>query len=208
MAHSQPGAGSEYDRLFDHSYDGIQEYDNPLPGWWTWLFVLSIIFSVLYFMYYHIGIGPTVEDRYETQMARQVSNQLAQLGDLQADDATIMTFVHRQDWMNAMGGIFRGQCAQCHAADGGGNVGPNLTDDMWKNVRAPRDIYRVISQGIPGTSMPAFGDRFREPQLILLASYVASLRGTTPAQPKPPEGARTPPWPTFEELGVVIGGEN
>ena len=58
---------SAEDRLLDHEYDGIQEYDNPLPSWWVWVFWATIIFSGAYIMYYHVGIGPTVHDEFEAQ---------------------------------------------------------------------------------------------------------------------------------------------
>lgn len=198
--HNSPGLGSpDPERLTDHDYDGIQEFDNPLPGWWTWLFVGSIAFSLAYVAWYHIGLGPSIHDRYEAQVAAHVERQLAQLGDIQPDNATILDFVERDDWMQAMGGIFRGTCAQCHAADGGGSIGPNMTDDHYRWVRQPSDIVGIIRSGIPGTSMPAFGDRFRDPQIILLAAYVASLRNTTPAAPKAAEGDRIPPWSNWRE---------
>jgi cytochrome c oxidase cbb3-type subunit 3 len=186
---------SAYDRLMDHEYDGIREFDNPLPGWWTWLFVGSIIFSVIYVAYFHFGVGPSIEDRYQTAQARQVEALLAQLGEIAPDNETIVRFMHKDDWMTAMQGVFTGNCAQCHVADGGGGIGPNLTDDQYKNVKEPADIFTVISEGIPGTSMAGWSDRLREPQMILLAAYVASLRGTEPANGIASEGSRIDPWP-------------
>lgn len=196
---TNPKPQQDFGNLLDHDYDGICEYDNPLPGWWTWIFVASIAFSVVYYMYYHsTGIGADVHQKYEAQMVAHISKQLEQLGQLQPNDPTIVLFMSKTDWMNAMAGIFRGTCAQCHAADGGGGIGPNLTDDNYLHVKTPKDIYEVISNGWQGTSMPAFKDRFREPQRILLAAYVASLRGTNPAQPKAPQGESIAPWPAPE----------
>jgi cytochrome c oxidase cbb3-type subunit 3 len=194
-------ADREYDKFFEHAHDGIREYDNPLPGWWTWLFVGSIAFSIWYFIYYQIGVGPSIYDRYDKAVVTQLERQLGSFGKLTPDDATIMRLIdEKPDMIKAVGGIFRGNCAQCHATDGGGNIGPNLTDDAWKNVRHPADIFTVISDGVPGTAMPAWKHRFREAQRILLAAYVASLRGTTPAAPKAPEGQVIPPWPTLKDL--------
>jgi cytochrome c oxidase cbb3-type subunit 3 len=183
----------------DHEYDGIHEYDNPLPGWWTWLFILSVVFSVLYVGYYHIGIGPSVEDKYQSEAAAYVESLISKLGDIRADNATILEYKDNADWMAATGGMFVGNCAQCHAADGGGNVGPNLTDGYYKNIKEPRDIFRVITEGVPAKGMQAWEDRLSEPQRILLAAYVASLRDTTPVSPKEREGDAIPAWSTFEE---------
>jgi cytochrome c oxidase cbb3-type subunit 3 len=194
-------AGSEYDKFFEHEHDGIREYDNPLPAWWTWIFVASIFFSVCYYFYYHIGVGPSIHDRYDTEVVAQLERQLGSFGQLKPDDVTIMRLLaEKADMIDAVGGIFRGNCAQCHDTDGGGNIGPNLTDDHWKNVRRPADIFKVISEGLPGTAMPAWKQRFREPQLILLSAYVASLRGSTPTSPKAPEGSAIEPWPGLDDL--------
>lgn len=195
---SNPG----YDDFFKHDHDGITEYDNPLPGWWTWLFVLSIFFSLGYVAYYHIGVGPSVEDKYQAEVTAYFEKQLAALGELKGDDQTIVRLMQNEDLMNAMGGLFRGNCAQCHRDDGGGNIGPNLTDEQWKNVKTPADLFTVIQNGIPGTSMPAWGQRLREPQIIILSAYVASIRGSDPQNPKAAEGSRIAPWPTPEELGI------
>jgi cytochrome c oxidase cbb3-type subunit 3 len=194
-------------RLMDHEYDGIQEYDNPLPRWWNWLFIGSIVFSGLYVTWYHIGVGPSVEEKYDAEVTAYVERLLEALGEIQADDATIVRFMNNEDWMKAMSGTFVGNCSQCHAADGGGGIGPNLTDDRYKNVTTPKDIYDVIANGIEGASMAAWKDRLRDPQIILLASYVASLRGTTPANPIAPEGNVAPPWPEAPAEGAESGGD-
>jgi cytochrome c oxidase cbb3-type subunit 3 len=198
---------STYGELMDHEYDGIREYDNPLPGWWTWIFWVTVVFSAVYVFYFH-GAGPSIEDRYQAAVARHVENLLAQLGVITPDNRTIVEFMGNEDWMSAMGGLFKGNCSQCHAVDGGGNVGPNLTDEHYKNVTEPADIFRVINEGVAGTSMKGWSDRLREPQMILLAAYVATLRGTEPAVPKEAEGDRIAPWPALDDLQEPEGGES
>jgi cytochrome c oxidase cbb3-type subunit 3 len=185
--------------LMDHEYDGIREFDNPLPSWWSWIFAVSVIFSLVYYAYYHMGVGPTIHDKYQTEVAAHVEKLLAQLGDIQADNATILDYSRNTEWMAAARGMFVGNCSQCHATDGGGNVGPNLTDDQFINVKEPKDIFTVITKGVAGKGMQAWGDRLSEPQRILLASFVVSLRGTTPSKPKAAEGPAVPPWETFED---------
>jgi cytochrome c oxidase cbb3-type subunit 3 len=167
---------SPYEEFFRHDHDGIMEFDNPLPGWWRWLFIGSIAFSVAYVVYYHGGEGATIAEAYDTEVVAHLEQQLASLGTIAADDATIMRLTaEKADMIAAMGGMFRANCAPCHRDDAGGNIGPNLTDDHWKNVKAPADIFRVVSEGVPGTAMASWKSRFREPQIILLAAYVASL---------------------------------
>jgi len=203
-------ANDDYDKLMDHNYDGIEEYDNPLPGWWRWLFILSIAFSVLYFMYYHMGVGPTVQDKYQAQVTAFYEKQLAVLGVSEPTDEAIIRLSNDEAMMDAVSRMFQGNCGQCHRADGGGNIGPNLTDDSWKNVETPEDIFGVIKNGVPGTAMTAWDYRFRDAQIILLAAYVTSLRGSDPPNAKGPEGRPIPPWPEAPESGddVASDGES
>jgi cytochrome c oxidase cbb3-type subunit 3 len=94
--------------------------------------------------------------------------------------------------------MFKANCAVCHAPDGGGRTGPNMTDDSYINIKKPEDFYRIIHDGVLAKGMPEWGKRFSQSQLILLASYVANLRGTTPRDPKAAEGSPVPPWPKVE----------
>ena len=110
-------------------------------------------------------------------------------------DYTVSHFAFEE----AMAGAFENNCAQCHRADLGGNIGPNLTDDHWKNVKSPVDIVRVISEGVPGTAMTAWKNRFREPQIMLIAAYVASRRGSGPPNPKAAEGVVIEAWDRWSD---------
>ena len=98
--------------------------------------------------------------------------------------------------MQAGAGLFKANCAVCHGADGGGGTGPNLCDDSFLNVKKPEDIFTVISGGVVQKGMPAWNARFGEAQMVLLSSYVAHLRGTSPAAPKAPQGNAIAAWAT------------
>lgn len=188
------------DQLLEHEYDGIREYDNPIPGWWHWLFVLSIVFSVVYFMYYHIGtISSTIHDDWQAQQVAEFQRIFGTLGELQPDQATILRMMKNPQMMAVAQGIFVGNCAACHGRDGGGITGPNLTDDNYKNIRTIEDLYTVITKGAANGAMPAWEQRLLPNERIILASYVASLRGTTPANPRPVEGSRIDAWPEIAE---------
>lgn len=184
--------------LLDHASDGIQEYDNALPGWWTGLFWATIVFSLFYPFYYEWGIGPSVLSEYQAEVTEAAEAQLARLGPLEPDNATIVALAEDPKKVLVGRALFRTNCSACHAADGGGGVGPNLTDGTFINISQPSDIARVIHDGVIAKGMPAWSPRFNQTQITLLAAYVASLRGTTPAAPKPPQGDKTPPpWSTF-----------
>jgi len=185
--------------LLDHDNDGIREYDNPTPGWWTTIFWGSVLFAVVYFAYYHVGIGPSLDDVYQAELGTYYAEQAERLGDLQADEATILWIAHDDKTLLGGQAMFRSNCAQCHGADGGGGTGPNLADDAWINVKGVEDIYRMIHDGQVGKGMPAWGDRFKRPQLVVLTAYVASLRGKATGAPKPPQGDAIAPWPPKPE---------
>lgn len=183
------------DVLLDHAYDGIKEYDNPMPGWWVWLFVATIVFSFFYVLYYHVGTGPSIYDRLESEQARYGEMIIARFGELKPDEQTIGMLMRDENVISSMAGLYRGRCAQCHAADGSGGVGPNLTNDYYIRVRTLPDIATIISKGVVDRGMPAWEDQFSETQIVLLSAYVAHLRGTSPGRGTAPQGERIPPWP-------------
>lgn len=184
--------------LTDHEYDGILEYDNPVPAWWHWLFFGSFVFSIFYLMYYMSGVpGRTLAENHATAVAQAQETLLADLGMLQPDQKTILEYMDSKEWMAYAGSVFAGNCAQCHGANAEGQVGPNLTDDAYINVKQITDIATVISNGANNQAMPAWGQQFHPTQITLLSSYVATLRGQN-IPGKSAEGEVIPPWPTPE----------
>jgi cytochrome c oxidase cbb3-type subunit 3 len=182
-------------RILDHDCDGIREYDNPMPFWWTAIFWVSMIFALPYFAFYHLGgVGTSLSEDYGAEMGAFYEMQAARLGNLKPDEATILTLSTDRQKLLAGQNMFKANCATCHAPDGGGKTGPNLTDDFYINVRRPEDIFRVVRDGIEAKGMPRWGKRFSEAQLVLLSSYVVSLRGTNPASPLKAQGDQVGPW--------------
>lgn len=185
--------------LTDRCCDGIRERDRPIPAWWKWTFLLTMMIAPPYLLYYHGGAeGRTMEDRYEAALASNLQLQFAEIGELKADRDTLLKFLARPNWLQVGKSVFSRHCAQCHGKDGGGQVGPNLTDDAYKNVSDVGDIVTVLQRGAGNGAMPAWQDRLSINELVLTAAYAASLRGTTPATAKPPEGRVIAPWPEPE----------
>jgi cytochrome c oxidase cbb3-type subunit III len=181
-----------------YSYDGIQEYDNPLPSWWKNMFWVTIVFSPFYFLYYHNNEdGRSVEDQYSIALAENTRKQYAEIGDLEGDQATMLKFLKEPKWVGVGKSIFKANCVSCHGSDGGGLVGPNLCDDNYKSVKQLTDIVTVVQSGLAGGAMPAWGTRLsHKNDLILVSIYVASLRGTQPTTAKAPDGVPIAAWPT------------
>lgn len=182
--------------LTGHAFDGIQEYDNPLPGWWKWLFIATIVFSLLYWPYYHFGApGRSASERFSVAIAENMRLQFAEIGELQPNEATLVKMMYDDGWVKFGESVYRANCASCHGLDGGGIVGPNLADDHYKNVREITDILNIVQNGAAAGAMPAWKSRLQLNEQILVSSYVASLRGSTPAKAKGAEGNVIPPWP-------------
>lgn len=192
----------ENEPLIQHSYDGIQEFDNPLPSWWKWMFVGSIVYSMLYALFFHIGApGRSIVDQYDAALAANTRLQFSEVGDLQPTADNILLYSSalvgsRKSWLSVGQTLYKTNCVSCHGRDGEGKVGPNLADDYYKNVHKVEDIARVISQGAGNGAMPAWGTRLLPNEIILVSAYVASLRGSPKGEGgKPPEGSEIPPWP-------------
>ncbi len=185
------------DPLLDHDYDGIREYDNPLPGWWVALFWGTILFALPYTAFFHGADGRSIGDDYESEVAAFAEQLIATYGNLHADVATIRQYMDDEVAMAGMASLFRSKCAQCHRADGTGNVGPNLTDRHWINVKALPDVFQTITKGVVAKGMPSWEDQLTETQRVLLSSYVTSL-ARNPKKGKAPQGDEILGWPNGE----------
>jgi len=193
-------------RLMDHNYDGIQEYDNPTPGWWHLLFLGSVAFSLVYAAVYHFdGPGRTPFQKLAAAESAYYEALFGEIGELENDPHTLLELGQDERWTTVGRALFVKNCAQCHNADGGGLNGPNLTDDAYINVKSITDIYDVITNGVGAKGMPAWGALLKQNERVLVAAYVASLRGRTAPGGKAPEGEPAAPWPALEKRAEAPG---
>lgn len=200
-AHGGPQA------LGDHTYDGIQEYDNPTPGWWHLIFVASVLFAYPYIVIYEMDPeGPTIQKAWQTERDREYKRLFAGLGELKPDQGTILSLGRDPKWMAIAESMFRSSCASCHGSNAEGSVGPNLTDDFYKNIKVVTDFPRVLSEGANGGAMPAWKGRLSDNEIVLLSAYAASLRGKNLPGPRGPEGERAAPWPEAPATQPNAGG--
>ncbi|MDX2130532.1 MAG: cbb3-type cytochrome c oxidase N-terminal domain-containing protein [Planctomycetota bacterium] len=184
------------DHLLDHEYDGIREFDNPTPGWWHLIFLGSVVFSIFYFVFWQFSpLAYTPQEAWAAKQNAETMRLFANVGDIKPDQDGILTLMRDDKLMAYAQGMFQGNCAQCHAKDGGGINGTNLTDDHYKNVKALPDLFAVITAGAANGAMPAWRNNFSEKERVLLAAYAARLRGTTPANARQAEGEAIAPWP-------------
>lgn len=173
--------------LLDHEYDGIQELDNKLPRWWVWLFNLSIAFAVVYMVYYHVlGKGKLMAAQYLEEMA--VGAQLKAQA-MAGFEKTMASLEPSKDPLVLAQGheTFVKLCAPCHRADAGGLVGPNLCDDYWLHGSNFVDNLQTIWNGVPAKGMVTWKGTLNPNTIYAVGSYIYTLRGTHPKNPKPPE---------------------
>ncbi len=170
----------------DHDFDGIQELNNPLPPWWTAGFVITVIVSVFYIFYYTVQGKDSQYDEYNREMAKAKAQVDAYKKAHNIVDANTVTVLTDQKALADGKEIFLKNCAACHVADGGGLVGPNLTDDAWIYGCDIKGIFKVINDGT-SKGMPPW-KALGAANIQKVASYVLSLQGTKPAKPKAAEG--------------------
>ena len=181
----------EGDLLMDHDYDGIKELDNNLPPWWVYLFYICIIFGVAYVFYFDVFGGDNQEMELKKEMAQakiEVEEYLKTAPDLM-DEKTVILLT--DDASLAAGKeIFMTNCAACHRADGGGQIGPNLTDNKWILGGGIKEIFHTISNGgRDGKGMVSWKTNGMKPKEIQkVASYILSLQGSNPKDAKEAEG--------------------
>lgn len=181
---------NEDEILLNHDYDGIQELDNDLPPWWVYLFYATVFIAFAYMIRFYALDGPSQIEEYETEMAQakiEVEEYLKNTPDLvNLDNVELLTDATSLEAGNK---IFQANCAACHTADGGGLIGPNLTDEYWILGGGIKDVFKTITNGgRPGKGMISWSSTLRPTQIQQVASFVLSLQGTTPQNPKPAEG--------------------
>lgn len=173
-----------------HDYDGIRELDNRLPPWWLYGFYLCIIFAGVYLWRYHVAhSAPLSHEELQIAMNEAAVAKEAYLKKAanKVDENTV-TYLSDPAALDAGKKIFTTICAACHQADGGGMVGPNLTDKYWLHDGSIKDIFKSITYGWPDKGMKSWKDDYSPMQIAQIASYVKSLGGTKPAKPKEPQG--------------------
>lgn len=192
--------------LLDHEYDGIREYDNPMPRWWLYIFWGTIIWAVLYwFNVPGFGVGKGRIANFE----QSVADAEAQYGDLNAgveqmDEGAILAVLDEPARLEAGKDTFVNTCSPCHKMDGGGSIGPNLTDAYWIHGRTPREMLTIVSGGVLDKGMPAWNAVLQPTQIAEVIAYVITLRGTNPPDAKGPEGANAD---SVEALAETESGE-
>lgn len=197
--------------ILDHNYDGIKELDNSLPPWWLYGFYATIIFGAVYLIRYHVLGADNQYTELEKEYAeaeRAIEEYKKTAKDL-VDFNTVELLTDASD-LNKGKQIFETNCVACHMADGGGGIGPNLTDNYWILGGGIKNVFKTVSEGgRDGKGMVAWKTLLKPSEIAQVSSYLLQFQGTTPAKPKAPEGEI---WidesaPTEVDAGTIENNE-
>ena len=187
---------SSNDNLLDHQYDGIQEYDNPAPGWWTAIFLASIVFAIGYWIYYQYGPGKSVHEEYRADYAAyQAKLEKAAANRPAVTDAMLAQMARDPAIVEKGRAVFMINCQACHTPEGKGLVGPNLTDDFQIHGSTRLDLFNVVMKGgREGKGMIPWEPVLAPDEIEAVVCFVSSLRHSNVPEGKPPEGEKVEPF--------------
>ncbi|PQA60842.1 cbb3-type cytochrome c oxidase N-terminal domain-containing protein [Siphonobacter curvatus] len=176
--------------MLEHAPDGIQELDNPTPGWFMALFYGTIVCAIGYMLYYHVlGPGDVMNQEYTAEMAvaEKAHEEYLKKFANSVNESNV-TILRDEKAIEAGKKIFDQNCTACHGAAGEGKVGPNLTDNYWLHGGTINAVFKTIAEGVPDKGMLSWKKQLNPIQIQQVSSYIFSLQGTKPAGAKEPQG--------------------
>ncbi len=181
--------------LMKHDADGITELDNQLPRWWVWLFALTTIYAVVYLAYFHVTkTGALSAAEYEREVAAAAGNGVSRGMTIvsPSDTPPAAPVEPSTDPAVIAAGqvLFMKNCMVCHGPNGQGLIGPNMCDEYFIHGPTFTDAVRTITEGVPAKGMITWKTVLKPDEIQTVASFIWSLRGTTPPNPKAPEGEK------------------
>lgn len=180
----------EKDLLIDHEFDGIKELDNPVPGWFNFLFYGSIVVGVMYFITYHVADwGPSQEQEYATEMKKAEEDQKLYLSkSANKIDENSVAISTEAPVISGGKAVYDANCVACHGDKGQGTVGPNLADEYWLHGGKINNVFKTIKYGVPDKGMISWEKTLSPKQISEVSNYIMSLKGTNPANAKAAQG--------------------
>ncbi|RLD37361.1 MAG: hypothetical protein DRI83_04025 [Bacteroidetes bacterium] len=173
--------------LAGHDYDGIQELDNALPKWWVWLFFITIVFSVIYFLSLFVfHTMDTQDEEYNKEML--AASELLKSTQTAVPQGSNLSLLTDDASLAAGKVIYDKSCLVCHLSKGEGLIGPNLTDQYWMYGGSIEDVIDIIVVGVPSKGMISWKDQLSPKQIQEVSSFILSLQGTNPPNAKEPQG--------------------
>lgn len=177
------------DELREHSFDGIQEYDNDLPRWWIYLFYITIAFALIYPFLYDFGPWQFASENIDKEVsALKAQKEKEETVASEVTEEQLLTLAKDASALAQGQTIYATRCFACHADKGAGLVGPNLTDDYWLHGGKITDIRTVITNGVLEKGMLAWKDQLKPDEINQITAYIWSLHGLSLPNAKAPQG--------------------
>lgn len=176
--------------LTDHEYDGIKEFDYPLPDWWLFTFLATIMFGFFYFIHYELSDGQSIAQELKADMTaiESIKKSAPSAGDSEDELQKLLASAASVEEGRA---IFGAKCAACHGPQLQGLIGPNLVDDFWIHGKGKlADIVSVIRKGVLDKGMPSWEGQLKDNEIKAVTVFVASQKGSNPPNPKAPQGEK------------------
>ena len=179
----------ENNNLTGHNYDGIEEYDNPLPNWWLMIFFGTIIFAFIYWLHYEIGSGPNSDQELKFAM-QEIETHQASAPKVVLSESELNEKLKGVD-LAAAAGLFTGRCAACHGQELQGTIGPNLTDEFWLHGKgAASDIAKTIHEGVLEKGMPSWDGLLKDDEIVSIVALILAKQDSHPAAAKAAQGEK------------------
>lgn len=183
---------TEEEIKLNEDYDGIVELDNPSPPWFNFMFYITIFVAIVYLINYHVAhYSKLSAGEYDQEMAEAKIAKDAYMKSVGSSiDENSVTLLTDATKLTEGAEIFKKNCVVCHGEKAEGKVGPNLTDEYWIHGNTIKDVFKTISNGVPEKGMVSWKSSLTPEQIQVVASYIKSLAGTNPPNPKEPQGTK------------------
>lgn len=164
----------EEDKLRDHVYDGIQEFDKRLPNWWLITLYGAILFAFCYWFYNHwIGVRDNSIRNLETELARIKAEKAANSVDTLTNEQ-LWEMASDKNMVSAGNVTYVSTCASCHGPALEGKIGPSLVDNTWIHGGEPKNVVHTVVNGVLAKGMPAWGPVLGNKRVLEVVSFVMS----------------------------------
>jgi len=172
-----------------HVYDDIVEHDNKLPLWWQLTLYGTVLFGIIYWYGRRMDAIASPAETYASDVAAQRAADAERARARGAVDDAMLTTLSRDPATILRGReTFVSTCSPCHKPDGGGNIGPNLTDAYWLHGNKPTDLYKNVTEGVPAKGMPTWGPVLGDVRIQEVVAYVITIENTNVPGGKAPQG--------------------
>ncbi|MGF1453694.1 MAG: cbb3-type cytochrome c oxidase N-terminal domain-containing protein [Opitutales bacterium] len=177
MAQQQPHREKDKVVLLEHTYDGIQEYDQKLPNWWLFTLYGAIIFSIAWW-FFNFQAGRAGDEARVDYAMRVMEAERMAMGFDTSDNSEFWERAHNADVVAEGRQLFMQNCALCHSEDLTGGIGLNLVDNEWKHGSEASEIYESVWDGFPAAGMQPWGQQLGQNRIAAIVAFILSHHGS------------------------------